>query len=75
MDNLRNMILGNMTWSSEYDINNDNTIDMLDIIALKDINNINKKEYLERKYYRILYIAILVPYFLHNYFFILYHKF
>ena len=40
MDNLRNMILGNMTWSAEYDINNDNTIDMLDIIALKDIENI-----------------------------------
>ena len=40
MGNLRNMILGNMTWSAEYDINNDNTIDMLDIIALKDINNI-----------------------------------
>ena len=40
MDNLRNMILGNMAWSAEYDINNDNVIDMLDIIALKDINNI-----------------------------------
>ena len=34
------MILGNIAWSAEYDINNDNTIDMLDIIALKDINNI-----------------------------------
>ena len=40
MNNLRNMILGNMAWSAEYDINNDNSIDMLDIIALKDINNI-----------------------------------
>ena len=40
MDSLRNMILGNVTWSAEYDINNDNTIDMLDIIATKDINNI-----------------------------------
>ena len=40
MNNLRNMILGNMAWSAEYDINNDNTIDMLDIIALKDLNNI-----------------------------------
>ncbi len=40
MNNLRNMILGNIAWSAEYDINNDNTIDMLDIIALKDLNNI-----------------------------------
>jgi len=40
MDNLRSMILGDLTWNAEYDINNDNSIDMLDLIALKDINNI-----------------------------------
>ena len=40
MESLRNMILGNITWSAEYDINNDNVIDMLDIIASKDLNNI-----------------------------------